>query len=161
MAQPTNGKIYITISDERKGVSPDSPRPDEPENEEETKKKSLGDYLLHKTLDFLRKELTEVSEYAIQNIGNFSGNYAAQRELSQTYQAVSSLVDMGLTIALSPNPVVAVAAVGFKLISTGINDARRWLENTHDYNKSIYGIDQLRTRSGMNSLMDGSRGTMD
>lgn len=159
------GKIYITISDTRGGggeptPSPETPTPKEPKEEKE--KNLLGDFLKHKFFNMVEDQAKQMVNYTIGNIGNFTGDYQAQREIETSMKVANmgvSLVTafMGGMTATGGNILGGVAAVGFMVASQGINIALQEHANKVSNRNQNYNIEQLRNISGLDALTNGGR----
>lgn len=159
------GKIYITISDTRggsgSGRTPDVPNSQPNQDEDEQKTGKLSNYIRHRFFNFVEAQTKQAINYTVGNIGNFTGNYQAQRDMEQGMNAINWLVNIGTsfyagTVATgSPaGGAVAVAlSVGSGLASAGYREYSEWFQNRKD-NRNI---EMMRNRLGLQGLTDGSR----
>lgn len=162
-----DGKLYIIITDRLpEGTSPGGISI---QNNSESNSKKLSknnnillNYAEHKFFDFVRQEVRTAIDYQISNIGNFTGDYITQRHVSAAKQGV--LTNVGLiTTAIAAGkfagPIGAIIAttvsIGANLINMGLDYKTNMIQNS----KTNYSISQLKDRSGLNTLRDGSRGT--
>ena len=161
MAQE-DGKIYITISDRRIGEGGGEVVPENPDTQtdEDKKKKALTDYLKHRFFNFVEQQAKQMATYTIENIGNFTGDYQYQREISVGVQ----ILNEGITLASSFGSGMAmggvvggVAAVVITVASQTINFTLQEQANRVSNRNQNYNIQQLRDISGLNALTNGSR----
>ena len=152
-----DGKIYITISDKRtsdgngggsNGFTQLDQTPENPIEEES----ELQKYARHRFFNFVQSEAKQMVGYAINNIGNFVGDYNIQRQ-AQAIQKVGSFalnVGMGFVYGGALGGIVALAS---QTIGMGLNYALEMAQNT----RQNHEINQLREISGLNALTNGSR----
>lgn len=161
MADQDTGKIYITISDRRigQGGGEDDPQT---QSKRETKTKTLGEYAKVQFFNFIKSEANTMVNYTLGNIGNFTGDYQAQRDVQAmlngigvaTTLANSFIAGLTLTGGNIAGGLVAVAITGTsQLINYGLNE----LTNTRQTRNQNYNITQLRELSGLDSLTNGGR----
>ena len=155
----SDGKIYITISDTRNGsgggVSPDT------QNEQSQDKESaVGKYLQHRFFNFVEGQAKQFVNYTVSNIGNFTGNYQAQRDVQVIMDNASFLINLGTSIVAGAKmggawgAVLAGAiTVGSKAINFGYQEYSEQFQNR----KVNRNIDMMRRRLGLEGLTDGSR----
>lgn len=156
-----DGKIYITISDTRGGSGVGQSPDTQPEKEDESKTGMLGKYIRHKFFNIIESQAKQAINYTVSNIGNFTGNYQAQRNAEQSLNALNYLISMGTAFysvtKSTGSPVaggIAVAAmVGTSIISAGYKEYTEWFQNKKD-NRNI---EMMRNRLGIQGLTDGSR----
>lgn len=154
-----DGKIYITISDERNGNggigsngSNDTPT---------TKTTPFNQYIQQQFNDLIKTQSQQVVNAALGNVGFLTGNYIAQRKINETISIANSLRTIGLMAygGFKVSGTVAGAAVGgaFALVSLAtsviISDTKAHIE----VNRTNQQIDRLRDISGLNNLTNGSR----
>lgn len=163
-----DGKIYITISDKPIG--------DGGGTEPEKKKKqytTIGRYIEHEIFHFLKEQAENAINYSINNIGNFTGDYNSQKEMQLVvnmankvkglafagyYGAKAGAAAVGTAAGGVAGGIIGVAiAVGGMAINFGLNEAA----NQKQFKRQNFNIDQLRSISGQNILLDGSRGTLE
>ena len=165
-----SSKLYITITDERgtggtgkstpvnsKGISQSATAKEQISNSS-----MLGRYIEHEFFHTAKNMVFQNVNYALSNIGNFTGDYITQRKVNQMKQAVSEVMTLGMmTVHGATVGGVAGAVVGFAIGSIGIisseiySDISRKVDNA----KANYNISQLRERAGLNQTNDNSRGT--
>ena len=166
MAEQDN-KLYITISDKR-GEGGGKPVPQDDNNEvtsENTVREQedglLRRYIEHKMFHLAKSTATRTVNFAISNIGNFTGDYITQKDVNYAKGVVSNLTTIGITTIAGAKYGPVGAAIGFvagttSIISNAIFDD---ISNQVQISKSNYSIGQLRDRVGLNTIYDGSRGT--
>lgn len=147
-----DGKIYITITDARTGEvikDTDKPTPTPTKPSEEKDKTSIAK---HQLWHFIENEAKQMAQYTISNIGNFTGDYNAQRQINFGLSVLNSAKNIGLA-ALYGGPVGAGIAVASMTINFGLQLHSENLE----VKKQNHNIDQLRQLSGLDGLTNGSR----
>lgn len=158
----SNGKIYITISDERgkgsegKTQSGGIKTPKEKENH-------LGSYAVHQGISLLQQTASQYVHYSISNIGNFTGDYLSQKNAQLGLGLVNKAIGYGTTALAGfklGGILGSVVAVGIKAtmdsLSFNLQEKAQYTQNQ----RTNYQISQLRELSGLNTLTDGSRGTL-
>lgn len=160
MAENT-GKIYITISDERgKGVGDNEKRVKADEEREQERQQLVSGYVQHEFYSLVKNKARQIANYTIGNVGFFTGDYQAQREINSALSLASSLKNIGMSIwtgakvAGGAGAIVAgVTTVASELITYGLQEHTANLENK----RTNYNIDRLRQISGLDTLTNGSR----
>lgn len=160
----TDGKIYITISDQRGkgggyGGEPGTVINSKKQDNETT---ALGDYAKHEFFNLIKQNATKIVNYSIGNMGNFSGDYLAQTNINATMSNVSTLASYGLAAAAGAKyggPLGAAIAVGVKMVTDAVSFGLNERTNRAQYKKTNYEISKLKDLSGLNALIDVSRGT--
>lgn len=173
-----DGKIYITISDERisggsgtgsggglKASKQSSTRrmgidtPDDLSGDTS----EFGEYLKHEAMHFLRQEtMTAISRY-IGTIGERTGNYNAQHNAQVAFGMATKAVGLGL-MAKTGAKIAGTAMGGVVGLVVGgslmvANTALNEMSIERQIRQQNLDISELRKRAGMSSLNDGSRGT--
>ena len=95
-------------------------------------------------------------------MGNFSGDYLAQTNINATMSNVSTLASYGLTAAAGAKYggiYGAAIAVGVKMVTDAVSFGLNERTNRAQYKKTNYEISKLKDLSGLNALIDVSRGT--
>ena len=156
-------KLYITISDNRGGGdSVPTPQPDGGKSEKK-KEDTLGRYIEHQVFHLVKQQAQAAVNFALGNIGNFTGDYFIQTRINEARKNVSGFMNIGMmTVAGAQatgswvGAVVGFAVGSISQISSGIFDTiTKEVENR----RTNYEISQLRERAGLNTTLDGSRGT--
>lgn len=161
----SDGKIYITISDRRGQGGGDTPTPGVPdEKQEEKKENTLESWIAHQGLNLLKQQVVNNLNFAINNIGNFTGNYQLQREQQRELAIFNKIIGVGLTVYAGAKvggvPGVLIA-LGVQAVNETVNFVQQYMLNEVQQKQTNHNIEQLRQRSGLNTLRDGSRGTLD
>lgn len=161
-----NEKLYITISDNRGQTSGASgkptPKPKYAGEDEDTDKSDLlGRYAEHQMFHLVKGATMKAVNYSISNIGNFTGDYIAQKNVNYAKGVVSNLMNVGMATLVGAKYGPVGAVVGFvagvgSIVSGGIFDD---IQNRTDTTKNNFNIEMLRERVGLNTIYDGSRGT--
>ena len=159
MADYQGKKIYIVITDQRpdgnNGANGSRQQDDDNRN-------PIKRYAEHQFYNFIKSESQTAVNYTINNIGNFTGNYQVQREVQNVVKHANGLVSLGES-AIYGASIGGLAgaglAVGVSLVSSLINFGLESYSIGIAEKKTNYAIEQLRARSGLNTLNDGSRGT--
>lgn len=156
-----DGKIYVYLTTKK----PNSDTPENPEDNSKQKDKfSLKTYSAHILADTIKSEAKKSVNYAINNIGFFSGDYRLQRDVQEAISigeaAFSAGKSFGAAFLLSGgNPLAGLVAMSANLINQGINYGLQENSAIFAIKRNNYEIEQLRNVSGLNNLKDGSRGT--
>ena len=156
-----DGKIYITISDKRFGRNKAEADAQNDQDKEKEKSSPVKDYITHKFRNLIESQAKQAVSYTISNIGNFTGDYIKQAQVSNAVQLINFGIEFGTALAAGAKyggPGVAVAAAVF-LIGKGISTGEQVYADYVENRKQNLAIDQLRTRAGLNSANNGSRGT--
>lgn len=165
-----DGKIYIYISNKAPGGTNTPGGTDDTDGNKSKKNKILDNAITHELYHLVKSQLIQDINFRANHIGDFTGNYQSQRDTQASLRVatnVMGIVGCGIAVAkyaLAANPVGAVAAgllAVTSLVSQSINFNRQEKVNLLNNKKTNYEIEQLRIRSGLNVLMDGSRGTLD
>ena len=153
-----DGKIYIYLTDKKiDGGQPNS-EPEKPEKE-----KTISptiQFLQHEMFHFAKQQATQMFNYTIENIGNFTGNYQQQRDIQATLSAANTLSNIaitGITVGLTINPFAGVIASAVAATSLAINYGRQERLNNFMVKRQNREIEIMRDISGLNSLTNGGR----
>lgn len=155
------GKLYITISDERGGGSgTPTPKPDGAKDKK-INDDAIGRYVEHEMFHLVKNQATQFVNFSLNNIGNFTGDYIAQRQVNATKQAISGLMNIGMATIAGAKYGGYGAIVGFAVgvisqLSSSVYDV---VLNNVEVQNINYEINQLRQLAGLNTTKDGSRGT--
>lgn len=147
-----DGKIYITISDNRSAKGTEAEINNISEKKE--KESNLQRSLFNTADNFVKSQAKQFVNYSLNNIGNFTGNYQTQRDINAMTSLVNTAIGIGSAFARFgvAGGIVAVAGVG---INYAYQDYSLYVAN----NQQNRAISMVRDLSGMNALLDGSRGT--
>lgn len=167
MAEQDN-KLYITISDKR-GEGGGKPVPEEEngtsgmtfEKMREHENDLLRRYAEHEMFHVVKSTATRTVNFAISNIGNFTGDYITQKDVNWLKGVASNVTSIGLTTLAGAKYGPVGAAIGFVVGAASVvtNSIFTEITNQVQISKSNYSIGQLRDRVGLNTIYDGSRGT--
>lgn len=158
-----DGKIYITISDRRFGKN--KAEADEQNNldKEKEKKDPLKDFAKHKFFNFIEAQAKQAINYSVNNIGNFTGDYVTQQQTQDAVSILSDLADIGVAafagFKYSGSPYGALIGAGIAVAGKAINKAQQLAVGYAQNEIQNRQIAQLRTRAGLNSINNNSRGT--
>ena len=155
-----DGKIYITISDARTGEvikGTDISVSDKPKKKTEEEKRN--DFIQHQLFHLIEKEAKQMVQYSLGNIGNFTGDYNAQRDVNYALSAtgVLSSIAMGALAGAKYGPWGAAIGAGVVAASQAVNFGLQLHSQNVEIKKQNYNISQLRQLSGLDGLTNGSR----
>lgn len=157
-----DGKIYIIITDKTPGGDGQPGGSTIINKEDKSKNNALSDYAAHQFFNLITNQTKNIINYQLNNIGNFTGEYDTQRHVNFARQTISSLIGLGMA-AISGAKYGGGwgALIGVTVATTGmlINSGLQYNSDLLQNKKTNYEIAQLRDRSGLNTLKDGSRGT--
>ena len=161
-----DGKIYITISDRRFGsnvVEADAQnKADKNKDISENGSNALLDYAKHRFFNFIQSEAKQLVSYSINNIGNFTGDYTKQAHVEEALGVLNFVSNIGMaTMAGAQYGGLLGAIIGGGLAGVGtmISVNQQVYAGRVENIRINKNIDQLRTRAGLNSINNGSRGT--
>ena len=101
-----------------------------------------------------------MANYSLSNIGNFTGDYNAQRQVNFARSAINvatGLVTsayMGFAVG---GPIGTIIGAGISAASQVINFGLQLNSESIEIKKQNYNIQQLRQLSGLDGLTNGSR----
>jgi len=160
-----DGKIYIVITDTApSGTTVSAPINSNTEShaKKEEKNNLLNHWAKNRILSTTKSIGSQAVLYSFHNIGNFTGDYITQAKVNESLEIVSSLAGIGMSAIAGfsvGGPIGAVIGASLDVINRTVSSAfsinTRMVENR----KTNYEIEQLRIRAGLNSILDGSRGT--
>lgn len=158
-----DGKIYITISDERGGGGKGVSQSGETVKTPKEKENHLGSYAVHQGMNLVKQSVMKAVNFSVSNIGNFTGDYLTQKNVQAGLSNAMTTIGYGTT-ALAGFKIGgiwgAVIAVGVKGVSDALSFGLNEKANYQQNRRTNYEIAELRELSGLNSLLDGSRGTL-
>lgn len=164
-----DGKIYIIITDKLPQDTPGpgpGPAPTPSGNPSSSsggnKNNIILDYAAHQFFNLIKETTTKIINYQLNNVGNFTGDYITQRHINFARGNLNVLVGIGGAAVAGfkyGGPWGALIAATVATVATGVSGALDYNTNLIQNTKTNYAIAQLRERSGLNSLKDGSRGT--
>jgi len=158
-----DGKIYIVITNRTPQSVEQGTAGVEQKKNEDDKESVLGKYVFHQFFNLIQSQAQQAVSLSINNIGNFTGDYQSQRVAQGLMTISSRLAGIGLAAAsgwkMSGSWIGAVIGA---VVQTGtyakddiINSQLLKLQDR----KMNFAIQQLQERSGLNTRIDGSRGT--
>lgn len=154
------GKIYIIVTNQLPGGGGE-PTPGGDGEKKDKKQTTLQDFIQHRFFNFIESQAKQAINYSISNIGNFTGDYITQQHVSDAMQFVSFGLNLG-TAALAGSKFGvpgAVVAVALTLAAKTITTTEQLLAGSVENARQNREIRQLRTRAGLSSSNNGSRGT--
>jgi len=156
-----DGKIYITISDKRFGQNQPDVIPTPETSKEKEKSDPLGDYITHRFFNLIESQAKQAVKFTLGNIGNFTGDYIAQEHVNNALEAVSFIENVGIAALAGAKfgPVGALVGAGIAVAGTASSKAINLFTGYLDNIRQNKAIEQLRTRAGLNSNNNDSRGT--
>lgn len=160
----TDGKVYITISDRRENTNQSNLQVGNNNNSvgSSTKNSSnaLGRYSEHQFFNTIQNNAKTFVNYSIANIGNFTGNYLTQQNISISVNNLSKLYRLGLTAVAGAQiggVIGAGVAVGAQIVSDvvnfGLSERTAYFENK----RTNLEILKMKELSGLNALTNSSR----
>jgi len=130
------------------------------ENANSSLTSSTSGFVTHQFFNFVQNQAKQIANYSINNIGNFTGNYQTQRQVSEMLSIAGKFKNIGLATLGGfkvGGPVGAVAAGIISVASMAIGDFMQYnstLVQTQQQNREI---SILRNISGLDTLNNGSR----
>ena len=171
----SDGKIYITLSDKRGEITSGGGGKNQ-KQDIVRQRKSLPDelkldtgnginagvsFLQHEMMHFARQQASQYINYSIENIGNFTGNYQAQRDIQAALgfgSMMSNIAMAGISVTvMTGNPVLGAFASTVALGARVINYNRQEKANQFRIKRQNREIELMRDISGLNSLTNGGR----
>lgn len=152
----TDGKIYITISDER-GIGDGEKETNYSLRPKKSQEELAKDYLKHQFFSLIKRETTQMVNYTLGNIGNFTGDFNTQRSINLVRKIASIGTSIG-TGAIAGS-VYGLAGVGALIATVGVitSEATSVYDEIVGVQKTNYSISRLREISGLDTLTNGSR----
>ena len=160
-----DGKLYIIVTDHL--PSGDNGQIDPNEKKEDKKESPLLKFAQHQFFNFVESQAKQALSFTVSNIGNFTGNFEAQRTASVLVELAGRAANIATSAVTAfaaggggyTGAIAAGIAVATSVASYTISDVRAEYMRAWEDKKKNYAIENLRKRTGMYSLMDGSRGT--
>ena len=158
-----DGKIYIIVTNKLPNNSgtPDTSAKANKEASDE-KEDLFGHWAKNQILSTIKSTATSAVNYSLSNIGNFTGDYLAQAQVNIARNNLNSLMSIGMSAVAGfkfAGPPGAVIMGSMALISQSVSGIFAIHSARVANSKTNYEIAQLRDKTGMNTLLDGSRGT--
>lgn len=161
-----DGKIYITISDRRFGTNKaeadEQNQIDKNNNAQSSNSNPLLDYAKHRFFNFIQSEAKQMVNYSINNIGNFTGDYTKQEHVEEAVNILGYMSNIGMAAVAGAQYggwVGAAIGGGLAILGTEISINQQIYAGRIENTRINRNIAQLRTRAGLNSTNNGSRGT--
>lgn len=159
----TDGKIYIIVTDkmpsgEGKVPAPTSQSSGKSANDNGIVQHWARSQLIGTVKNIASKELM----FSYNHIGDFTGDYITQTQVNNNLSNASALMGIGMGALAGfkvGGPLGAVIGASLSLLNSSISSSHEIRLNLLQNKKTNYEIEQLRIRSGLNALLDGSRGT--
>ena len=153
-----DGKIYIYITDKLPGGD-GKPGPDAV-SKEDKKESTLAKYAQHRFFNFLESEAKQIVNYEISNIGNFTGNYVAQRKVQTAVSAGTRLLNIGNAAVagfVAAGPVGAIIGASLAIATSVITYFEEERVAQLEFKRQNYNLSILKERSGLYALDNESR----
>lgn len=155
-----DGKIYIYITDKIPGG--DAKPGQDAVSKEDKKESTLAKYAQHRFFNFLESEAKQIVNYEISNIGNFTGNYVAQRKVQTAVSAGTRLLNIGNAasagfIATGGNIVGAIIGASLAVATSAITFFEQERVAQLEFKRQNYNLNILKERSGLYALDNESR----
>jgi len=160
-----DNKLYITISDNRSGQKGAQDSDATPTSRNKGDKKdgnAATRYAEHKLFNTAKQIAVQSVNFAISNIGNLTGDYITQRNVSVAKQAISGVMSVGMSTAGGAAVggwVGTIVGFAVGVVSLVTSSVQSEVQNRLDTAKQNLELAQLRDRAGLNTTYDGSRGT--
>ena len=158
-----DGKIYIIVTDKLPNGNGNAPTESKPKVSNYKDEEAMIKHWARNKLIGEAKSLLNTSvNYSLSNIGNFTGDYITQTHVNDAISNLNGFLNIGTSIYAGfkiGGAYGAFIAGGLSLLNTGVTSALRIHSMKVANRKTNYEIEQLRKRSGLDSTMDGSRGT--
>lgn len=158
-----DGKLYIVITKNPNAVGSGAGTP----NQQQTgmgqnNKKALDSYIEHQFFSFIKSQAITMVNYAISNIGNFTGDYYAQRDTQYLKEMSTKITSIALAgyagfKLTGGNPIGAGIGVAISVAGNAINTALAYESKQIGRWKDNQEVERLREISGLNVLSNGSR----
>lgn len=151
----SDGKLRIIITDDTKSGNSaeekvkEAQTPTAKQNKGDTAINNVGAYILYRTIENTAKS---VANYAIANIGNFTGDYTAQRNINNALNMGGRVLAIGTMLATGNVAGAIISGVGM-----ATSDILGMISETQANKKQNYEIEQLRKLSGLDQRTNGSR----
>lgn len=165
-----DGKLYIIITDKPEVQTTETVTETTITTEKKSEIKKTGSggsegnlaysFAVHQFYDFVKNTAIEIANWSVGNIGNFTGNYSMQSEITKSVSNLSKISGIAMAIgtgAATGGPIGALVAGTIAVAGTGISIALQDKANSFRVKRQNYEIAQLRELSGLNPLTNGGR----
>lgn len=156
-----DGKLYIIITDKRPEDS--SSVTNVLKSDEKKSKNTLDSWMADKFYDLMKNTVKNTVNFTVNNIGNFTGNYETQRVMQNAVSLGSRVLSIGKAAVggwVAFGPIGAIVGASISIINQGVQMAEEYLVTKSQEARDNMKVNKLKERSGLYSLGDGSRGTM-
>ena len=155
-----DGKLYIIVTDRLPGGGSDPVDPNQVESKKDDES-TLSAFARHQFFNFIERQARQAVNFTINNIGNFTGDYEAQRHISALMEIGSRAMNVGAAAISGAKfgPLGAVIGAAIATTTIAVSDITSEVMKDYADKKKNLAILQLRARSGMYPLLDGNRGT--
>ena len=160
-----SGKIYITISDTRGGSGAGVGNETDTNITQSKQGSKLGSFIWHRFYNAVESQAKQYVNYTIGNIGNFTGNYSAQRNAEEGIKIANMLMSLGSSTVNAfvsfgggvQGGVAAAVVASISIGSEAMNIYYREKSESFQNRKTNRNIEMMRRRLGLEGLTDGSR----
>lgn len=153
------GKIYITISDERKGGGGSGnggggldQTPITPQQENPIENDNMMGIAKHLYYGNVINTAKSIVNFTMGNIGNFTGDYNTQRQINAMKGITGDFISIGVGFTAGGAVGGIIAGIG-----VAVKHAEEYMTDMVSNTKQNHEIAQLREISGLNALTNGSR----
>lgn len=158
-----DGKIYITISDRRFGKNvAEADAQNKSDKEKQDKDSKFGSWVEHQFFGLIKQQVMQNINFTVNNIGNFTGDYQAQRDAQLGLSLLNEAIGLGTSIYAGAK----IGGVPGALIAIGVYGVNKTISTMQQYElinlqtkQNRFQVEILKERSGLNSYKDWSRGT--
>lgn len=166
-----DGKLYIIITDQpvvnsTQTITENTTTTEEPQKNKQIKttqtkeNSNTYNFAAHQFYNLVTQTATEIVNWSISNIGNFSGDYIKQANVQKAIGLTSKILGIGMAAfhgGMAGGPIGALVAGTVALVGTGVSIALEDRANSFQVQKQNREIAQLRELSGLNPLTNGGR----
>ena len=156
-----DGKIYITISDRRFGKNKAEADEQNKQEKKDKKENSFGSWVEHQFFGMIKQQVMQNMSFTANNIGNFTGDYQAQRDAQLGMSLLNEAIGLGTAIYAGSKfgaPGIAIA-IGVYTINKTVSTLQQYELINLQTKQNRFQVEILKERSGLNSYKDWSRGT--
>lgn len=159
----TNDKLYIILTNHLTSQDGVGEGETEEANSRKKKETSLQKYAEHEVMHLIKQTATQMVDFSINQIGNLTGNYEAQRDVSIAKNLATKGYNIGMAAMAGSvaGPVGAAIGAGVALVRETVTDLMSMHDAAVNNKKLNMEIAGLRRKAGLNSTIDGGRGTFE
>lgn len=158
-----DGKIYIIVTNQLPNGTPEPVPGAGTDKKEKDSENTFEKFVQHKFFNLIESQAKQAVNYSINNIGNFTGDYVEQAHVSDTMQVLSMMNELTTSFIagtkMTGTPLGGLVAIAVSGIGRGISSIEQQYAGYVENVRQNRSISQLRTRAGLNSANNGSRGT--